>query len=147
VLFVGLVGALAVWFFFITAQPRNAVRSICYLAVVFVPLAFSGFPMSKFFQWRPRARTKSPNLSTRSTQKCSHSVFRQTLTILNESADAFPPLKSAVGGALAIVELVEVRSPYDTGYSTNDLTYYSKYNPTNPKPVASLNAPQSSLNY
>jgi hypothetical protein len=41
------------------------------------------------------------------------SLVKDILTGLRESSDAFPPLKSAVGGVLYIVSLVEVQLPVD----------------------------------
>jgi hypothetical protein len=54
----------------------------------------------------PRARRRGAN--PRSTS-ITLAILLESLKALRASADAFPPLKSAVGGAMYICDLVEVR--------------------------------------
>ena len=51
-----------------------------------------------------RARKKPPNIHSRMILENAITV----LEILKDSADAFPPLKSAVGSALALCSVVKV---------------------------------------
>ncbi|KAJ7689722.1 hypothetical protein B0H17DRAFT_1066122 [Mycena rosella] len=71
---------------------------------------------------RPRGRQKGPVApaaahSSRSTAPTlgalSSDAIRESLSLLKDSADAFPPLKSAVGGVLAVWDLAERVSASD----------------------------------
>ncbi|KAJ7689728.1 hypothetical protein B0H17DRAFT_632610 [Mycena rosella] len=68
---------------------------------------------------RPRGRRKGPvaPLAAHSSgppfTALSSDAIRESLSLLKDSADAFPPLKSAVGGVLAIWDLVERVSASD----------------------------------
>jgi len=40
----------------------------------------------------------------------SWEAVKTTLVLIKESSDAFPPLKSAVGGLVALIDMIEVRN-------------------------------------
>ncbi|KAJ7474047.1 hypothetical protein FB451DRAFT_283891 [Mycena latifolia] len=62
--------------------------------------AFMRFPFASGAKLKPKVR--HPSLSTTRSD-----VLRTSLAALKESADGFPPLKSAVGGVVAIWDVAE----------------------------------------
>ncbi|KAJ7620358.1 hypothetical protein FB45DRAFT_1033036 [Roridomyces roridus] len=58
------------------------------------------------FLFRPRAKRKSGH-NVLSASRTAYDVATTSLNALRESADAYPPLKSAVGGVLALWDIAE----------------------------------------
>ncbi|KAJ7206175.1 hypothetical protein C8J57DRAFT_1534717 [Mycena rebaudengoi] len=69
----------------------------------------------------PRAELKPPNQTPRTL---AHSAFPDvlwtSLLALKESADAFPPLKSTVGGVVALWDIAELASAQRAKHSRTD---------------------------
>jgi hypothetical protein len=61
-------------------------------------------------RFRRKAKLKPPNKASSRNGSTFSDVLWTSLCALKDSADAFPPLKSAVGGVVALWEIAEVRT-------------------------------------
>jgi hypothetical protein len=61
-------------------------------------------------RFRRKAKLKPPNQTSSRNGNTFSDILWTSLCTLKESTDAFPPLKSAVSGVVALWEIAEVRT-------------------------------------
>jgi len=67
-------------------------------------------PVSRLITHKGDQAYNAPTSRGRIALALSWEAVKTTLVLIKESSDAFPPLKSAVGGLVALIDMIEVRN-------------------------------------